>query len=232
MIALSPRLKQVADWMPEAGRFADIGSDHALLPIYLVLKHPELSAIVGEIVEGPYRAAQRAVTKHELVDRIQCRLGDGLSILRPGEVQAVSICGMGGGTIRAILEQSPAVVQELESVVLQPNTNASAVRLWAADNGWTITNEQLLADAGLLYEVIRLEKGASKALTAMEATFGPLLLREQHPLLRMRIKEELSRCGRVLEGLKHAVQTEDVQQRRAQLEQLQIELSQLLQQLK
>lgn len=227
-IQLSPRLKKVADWLPQLGRFADIGSDHAYLPIYMVLKYPQVTAIVGEVVQGPFRAATQSVGRFGVSDRVECRLGNGLQVLQPHEVQCVSICGMGGGTIVEILNQSPEIVGNLKEMILQPNTHAQVVRKWAEENGYFIFQEDLIEDAGLLYEVLFLQKGVSPKMSPLDLRFGPLNQANRHPLLPILLNEELKRIERVLIQLGEAGRSEEVINKIAEYQKWKLEVEELL----
>lgn len=92
---LSRRLEKIASYVPDQAVLADIGSDHALLPVYLVQNGKIAAAVAGELNDGPYLAARKQVDGTGTQDRISVRKGDGLSVLRRGEADTVVIAGMG-----------------------------------------------------------------------------------------------------------------------------------------
>ena len=99
------RLECVAAQVPTGARLADIGSDHGYLPVALVRRGVIAAAVAGEVALTPFAAAERTVREHELQARISVRLASGLEAIEPQDgITAVSICGMGGETIRDILE--------------------------------------------------------------------------------------------------------------------------------
>lgn len=105
-VELSPRLLAIAHQVPLGARFADIGTDHARLPVWL-LEHGRIpSAIAADLKEGPLSRARQTAARHNLTERISFRLGDGLTPLGPEEADAVAIAGMGGETIASILGSS------------------------------------------------------------------------------------------------------------------------------
>ena len=110
---LSRRLKAVADFVPQDMICADIGSDHGYLPIYLVGERIIPHAIAADIGKGPLESAALNVRKYHLEDKIELRLGNGLEVLLPNEVSCVTICGMGGGLICEILNNSPQITASL-----------------------------------------------------------------------------------------------------------------------
>lgn len=104
-LELSKRLEKVGEFVPEAARLADIGSDHAYLPVALMLKGKITFAVAGEVVQGPFDSAQKQVRKNGLEEKIIVRLADGLAAIKPeDQINAVTIAGMGGSLIKDILE--------------------------------------------------------------------------------------------------------------------------------
>jgi len=182
--ALSPRLAAVASMVPPGRVAADIGTDHALLPIHLVREGICPRAVAVEKAPGPLETARRAVADSGLTDRIDVREGDGLAPLAPGEATVLILAGMGGSTMAGILEAGPLVVDRAERLVLQPMDAPAAVRRWLADHGWAPVEEQLVADAGRIYQVIAAERGEVRPSTPLEMEVGRLLLERGHPLLR------------------------------------------------
>ncbi|SDC72794.1 tRNA (adenine22-N1)-methyltransferase [Paenibacillus sp. UNCCL117] len=160
MIRLSKRLELIANQVPQGSRLADIGSDHALLPSYLASQGVIGSGVAGEVNSGPYEAASRQVRSAGLKERIAVRLGDGLAVIEPGEVDVITIAGMGGALIVSILEAGKAKLRGVSRLVLQPNVGEDAVRGWLADNGWLLIGEQILEEDGKIYEILTAEKAS------------------------------------------------------------------------
>jgi len=183
MIKLSKRLQVLADFVPMGSRVADIGTDHAFLPCYLVKGGIANLAIGVDIREGPFRSACRTVRAYYLEDRISIRLGDGLAPLQPAEVDVVILAGMGGSTMLEILERSPQVVEKLQGLILQPMNGAEQVRDWLYSNNWVIGAEELLQEDGRYYQVIKAERGRGPKPEGLELFYGPRLINARHPLL-------------------------------------------------
>src|SRR5574344_1648931 len=94
---LSERLAKVASYVPTGAVVADIGSDHAYLPCYLVHEGIAKRAVAGEVVKGPYESAVKQVRQEGLTDKVTVRLADGLAAVQPTDgVDTVTIAGMGG----------------------------------------------------------------------------------------------------------------------------------------
>ncbi|MCI3919713.1 class I SAM-dependent methyltransferase [Paenibacillus sp. TRM 82003] len=163
MIQLSKRLTAVAEHVLPGGVLADIGTDHALLPTYLVQRGAVPAAVAGDIHAGPVQAAMRQVEAAGLSNRISVRAGDGLAVLEPGEADTVAIAGMGGGTMVDILTSGTSSLQGVSRLVLQPNIGERLVREWLLDRGWVLVSESLLEEDGLLYEVIAADYAEDRA---------------------------------------------------------------------
>ncbi len=194
---LSKRLATIAALVPPGGRLADIGTDHAYLPVYLVTAGIVPSAVAGEVNQGPFRAAGEALARVGLADRIDLRFGDGLAILAPGEVETAVIAGMGGPTIVEILDARPAVTASLSCLVLQPMLGGGVVRRWLAAAGWHIAAEALVEEDGRLYEIIAAAPGAAEEYEHILYDIGPLLWSRRHPLLKTHVAALLAQARRV-----------------------------------
>lgn len=202
MIKLSQRLQAIADLVPDGARVADIGTDHGFLPCYLVQQCQVEQAIACDVNDQPLALAQKNVEDYQLTDRVTTRLGNGLTVLEPGEVSVVTIAGMGGSLMLEILEAAPAVVDRLQRIILQPNVGAEAVRIWAEKNRWHVVQEALIRENERFYVIIALEPGRNlEPMSAAELCLGPVLLAEQHPLLGAYVSEEWEKAQYVLEQL-------------------------------
>ena len=115
---LDERLKTVAALVRPGSRVADIGTDHGYLPVYLVKEGICPRAIAADLRSGPLESARRHVTAAGLSDRIDLRLGDGLTPIEPQEVDDMIIAGMGGETIAGILAAADWVRQPRLRLIL------------------------------------------------------------------------------------------------------------------
>ena len=168
--SLSLRLTRVGEQIPDQARLADIGSDHAYLPVALMLQNKIQYAVAGEVVKGPFESASRQVKKNGLSDKITVRLADGLAAIHPDDqIDTVVIAGMGGTLIRTILEngKSQQKITGKERLVLQPNVGERTLREWLQENNYMILHEELIEENHKNYEIIVAEEG-SKIFTPQE----------------------------------------------------------------
>ena len=139
---LDPRLRLAADFVREGSRVADIGTDHAHLPIALVQEGRCPSAIASDIRQGPVDNARRNIEQAGLDGVISVRLGDGLHTVRSDEVEDILIAGMGGETIAAILDEAPWVQNARYRLILQPMTRAEKLRAYLFEKGFALHPEK------------------------------------------------------------------------------------------
>jgi tRNA (adenine22-N1)-methyltransferase len=176
------RLERVAAHVPAGAHLADIGSDHGYLPVALMRRGAIAAAVAGEVALTPFRAAERTVRENELEQHITVRLASGLAAIEPGDgITAISICGMGGETIRDILDNGKARLNGQERLVLQPNGGEQPLRQWLMENAYSIVCEELLRENRFFYEIIVAERAAPVIYSAEELYFGPLQMQARSP---------------------------------------------------
>ncbi len=208
MPLLTERLRCVATCVRRGRVVADIGTDHAHLPVALVSAGICPRAIAGDVVSGPVDAARRTVTEAGLTDKIDVRLGDGLAVLRPEEAQEIVIAGMGGETVAAILEAAEWIRDARYHLILQPMTRAEDLRRWLLTHGFSIPREHAVREGRRWYLVIEAVFTGQPPVTD-EAVFyhGRLDPREGLPLL-MRKERYLSRREQALRAAGNAEQAD------------------------
>ncbi|WP_025855089.1 tRNA (adenine(22)-N(1))-methyltransferase TrmK [Pseudomonas sp. CHM02] len=204
---LSLRLERVGANVPFGARLADIGSDHGYLPVALMRRGVITAAVAGEVATTPFHAAQRTVRDNGLEQRITVRLADGLAAIEPQDgITAISVCGMGGETIRDILESGKACLSGQERLVLQPNGGEQPLRHWLMDNGYSIVSEELLRENRFYYEIIVAERAGPVAYTAEQLYFGPLQMQARSPAFIAKWQRMLRQKQKTLASLEQARQ--------------------------
>lgn len=208
---LSKRLAKVGEFVPSQARLADIGSDHAYLPVRLMLAKKISYAVCGEVVKGPYESALHQVTLQGLADNITVRLADGLFAIEPSDkIDTITICGMGGTLIKQILLEGKERITGEELLVLQPNVGEATLRKSLVANGYTIIAEEILEENKKIYEIIVAKKlDQSMSLNEAQYLFGPLLMQEKSPVFIKKWQRELMQRQRVLQQLQNSAQNHD-----------------------
>mgnify|MGYP002377672717 CR=1 FL=1 len=217
---LSERLLNVYRYIPEGSILADIGSDHAYLPIFAVKNGTVKKAIAGEVAEGPFQTARSRVKEAGLNTIIDVRKGDGLEVLNyPGEADCITICGMGGPLIVQILQRGMDKLPGVKRLVLQPNVAGYPVRKWLQSNGWNMVAETIMEEDGHIYEIIVAEAGpATNEWLEKELFFGPYLLKERNEVFLKKWKREKEEWERIIGELDKAENKHAAEEKRKQLE--------------
>lgn len=155
MIKLDTRLKMAAEEVREGKIVADIGTDHAYLPAFLIENNICPSAIAADIGKGPLENARKVVsTSKDLSEKIELRLSDGLKEIEADEVDDIVIAGMGGILIAEILTAAPWVKDKEKRLILQPMSHAEDVRKYLCENGFEIIKEKACTDGKHNYIII------------------------------------------------------------------------------
>ena len=158
LVSLGPRLQTVASYVPKGASLGDIGTDHAYLPIALYDTRRILKAVAIDVHEGPYQSALAAVKARHLEAVIDVRFGDGLMPLKSGEVNVLTLAGMGGKTMLDILFARPDVLEPVQDLILQPQGAERAVRLALIGAGWRLKTEKLVEEDDRIYVVMAYSK--------------------------------------------------------------------------
>ena len=140
-IILDNRLLAAAKYVRPRKIVADIGTDHAYLPVYLLQNNISPKALACDINELPLESAKRTVEQYELTDFIEVRLSNGLINVEPQECDDIVICGMGGELIATILDNSKWVQNQRYNLILNPMTKPEKLRKYLFDNGFDIVSE-------------------------------------------------------------------------------------------
>ena len=176
-LELTPRLQRLADWVRPGARLADVGTDHAFLPVWLRLHGRVDSAIASDLRSGPLSRARDTGRTYGAAG-IDYRLCDGLSAIAPDECDTVVIAGMGGENIAAILEAAPWTADGAHTLLLQPQTRPEILRRFLMDRRCAITREALVEDRGRIYPVMEAVGGGEMILTPGQLLCGVKLLRD------------------------------------------------------
>lgn len=202
MQGISMRLKTMAEYIQQGATLADIGTDHAYLPLYAVTNDLVQKVIAGEVNQGPYLRAKAHIEQHRLSHLIDVRLGDGLDVVARGEVTTVTIAGMGGSLMVDILQAGLDKLQGIKRLILQPMGSEAYLREWLHRHNYRIVAEKILKEQDIIYEIIVADYGQPlDALTSIELQFGPFLLREKNQAFMEKWDGELQKKQRIFQNI-------------------------------
>ncbi len=172
---LDSRLMAIANLVRKDKIFADIGTDHAYLPVYLVENGIINKAIAADLRIGPLENAKLAVESYNYSDKIELRLSDGLDNFKENEVEEIAAAGMGGLLISSFIERTNWLKNSDIHLILQPMTHIEELRKVLFDNGFIIDNEVVAEDGDKLYIIISAYfYGAATVYTDLDLIVGRL----------------------------------------------------------
>ena len=198
---ISERLRAVAGMVSPGCRLADVGTDHAYIPIYLMQNGVIPQAVAMDINQGPLLRATENIRRYGLTGRIETRLSDGLEKLQAGEADTILIAGMGGALTVKILEAGEKVLAFVKELILQPQSEIDKVRSYLLTHGYVIAGEKMVYEDGKYYPAMRAVHGEMPLWQEVELQYGKYLLEEKHPVLEEYLKDKQKTCRKIQEKL-------------------------------
>ena len=187
---LSKRLQTIADFVKKDAVVADIGTDHAHIPIYLIKNNIISKAYACDINAGPLEKAKENINYYG-VKNIELRLSNGLEKLKTDEADTFIIAGMGGELIIDILDRGQGFFDKKNTFILSPHTKIEEVRNYLLRKGLKILKEDMCIDEGKFYTVMEaVYMGKTFSYTKGELLFGKYLIDNKNPVLFEYLKKE------------------------------------------
>lgn len=234
---LSKRLKMVASLVSEGSRVADIGTDHAYIPIFLVQEGKAPFAIAMDVKQGPLQRAEEHIKNAGLEDTVSVRLSDGLKNLRADEADSAVLAGMGGALMIRILQDNWETTVSLKECILQPQSEVAAVRAFLLEKGFSFLEEEMVYEDGKYYPMMKVrppakdfvsvsesaavsgkrEAGVRLCWNETEIRFGKCLLNKRHPVLKQFLEREQGLYTRILSSLEQS-SGERIKKRKGEIE--------------
>lgn len=171
MSILNKRLQTISAFIEKNDVVLDIGCDHALLGIYLVL-NKDIKVIGSDINSGPLLKAKENLKKYHLSRKIELRLGDGLNIMSD-DINTIVISGMGGQSIINILKNINKY-PNVKKLVISPNNDFSLTRTEISKLGFSLERETMVLESGKYYLISEYKIGKKK----IDSFFGKLDLND------------------------------------------------------
>ena len=169
---LQKRLSAAIPFVRKGSFLADVGTDHAYLPVYLYGAGHIRGAIASDINEKPLRSAQSHIAAYG-AKGVETLLCDGLDGVEAYAPEDITVFGMGGELIARILEDAPFVKDPKVRIILQPMSRAEDLRSYLAEEGFAIVGESLCAEGQRIYQIICAEyDGVRREITPFEALVG------------------------------------------------------------
>lgn len=201
---LSKRLRAIVDLVEEGDLPADIGCDHGYVSICLMKECKCSSVIAMDINQGPLNHAYENIKREGLGPYIETRLSDGAAALEEGEADTLICAGMGGKLVIHILEEAINRLSGIKTLILQPQSEIWLVRRFLLQQHFFIVKENMVFEEGKYYPMMRAEKTENAdcmTYTKEEELYGPLLLKEKHPVLLQYLQKEKETVSQTIERL-------------------------------
>lgn len=210
---LSERLMAIAKMITPGIPVADIGCDHAYLPIYLIREQITPYVIGCDVNAGPIIIAKENVSTAGLSEQIELRQGDGLTVIEKGEVKSVVMAGMGGRLMMRIMMEGEDVLSDVSEIILEPQSDVEALRHFLEDNGYLIISENMILEDDKFYPIIKAVSGTMDLSEEVYYRYGKILLREENPVLHEFLIKEKNYLKNLLEELHDNAQAPHVVKR-------------------
>ena len=153
-MAVDNRLLRIAGMIKQGSTVADIGTDHAHLPVFLINEGKCEKVFACDVADGPLKNARENII-NAAVTGIEIRKGNGLNAVMPYEAETFVIAGMGGDLIAKIISDAPWIKQEKYELILQPMTSVEDLRRYLCDEGFKITEEKVVNSIGRVYIIMK-----------------------------------------------------------------------------
>ncbi len=208
-IKLSQRLSAAAALVREGAFVADVGTDHAYLPLWLLLTGRIRGGVVSDIHQGPIERAEEHIRRYGAEGKLIPVLCDGLSGLELYAPEDILILGMGGELIASIIDAAPMTKREGVRLILQPMTHPELLRRFLWENGYTITDEVLVKEEKIYQILVAEYVGEAEEFDELSLLFGKLNLERGGALLGELLSRWMDILQRRKEGKAVAGQAAD-----------------------
>ncbi len=198
-VNINERLITALSFLDKTECVADIGSDHGYSSVYMIEHGIAKKVIATDISIPSLEKTVKLVENRCLSDKIECRAGDGLRVLKPDEVNSVFIAGMGAELIADIVEASSNVAQRLDLLVLQPMNSAAPLRERLTNLGYDIFEEGITFDNEKYYQIIKCKyTGKTSELTSLERELGTFVYKKKIPLCKEFIEHKIDHYENII----------------------------------
>ena len=214
---------------------ADVGTDHAYLPIYLVSEGISPHAIASDVSKAAALKASAHVRDAGLSDKISVFVRDGLTGYSRFEADTLVISGMGGPLMIRILENRKETVLSFKEIILSPQSEIASVRRWLYHQGFCLTDEALIRDGDHDYFILKLcppQAGQPDAYASfgddgqrriMAYRYGPILLARKDPALKEFLTREIARLDKAIACVSKGTNREPTERKNQRSRQLKSE---------
>lgn len=201
----TPRLDTLVSMARFSHVLADIGCDHAYLPILLIRSGAAERVIASDVSDGPLAKAARNVARFGMEGQIELRKGDGLAPLQPGEADCIVIAGMGGNVIAGILKKGEQTARRADKLLLQPMSASDHLRQYLYENQYAIKRETIVREDRRFYTILEVMNQETKSYRDFDCFFSPALFATpQNGLLGEYLKKRRREFAAIADGMERS----------------------------
>lgn len=198
---LSERLMTIASCVNRGDIVADIGTDHAYIPIYLVENEISNRIIASDINQGPVDNAIKSIRVHHFEAQIEAIKAPGLKGIK-NPIDSIIIAGMGGLLIAEIIKEDIALVRQSKKLILQPMSKSIELRKYLYDNHFKIVEEKIAIEGNKFYEIIIAENGEMIEYEPFECEISKALKENQDANSKKFIKDKIEKLYKIIDSIR------------------------------
>lgn len=204
---LSTRLHTISDMIMKDEVVFDCGSDHALLPCFLVKNKLSPKVYAGDLRIEPLNQARANIKRFGLQDQVIPVLSNGIEKMGP-DVRVLTISGMGFHTVKTILDQGD--LSNLKQIIVQVNRNVDKLREYINSKNYTITDEEVVYD-DFYYEIIAFTPNYNAhSYTAKQLRYGPVLLKKRTETFIAYLQYQLATLNKIYQNSHNEALIEEI----------------------
>lgn len=197
------RLECIVSMVNKCKTVADIGTDHGYVAEMLLKEGICQKVIATDLNKGPLNRAINYLTKVNLQDKCDFRLGSGLTVIEEEEAEIIIIAGMGGDLISEIIDTSKNIAKSAKQLILQPMTAANSLRMYLLNNGFIINDEMIVKENHFYFVMDAMD--AKEEITYIQDSIyyeiSKILLEKKDPVMLEYIKKVLNTNGKIIRSL-------------------------------
>ena len=203
---MNKRIEKIASFVKKGAIVADIGTDHAQLPILLIENGTCERAYACDVKKGPLNSAKENIQEKYLENQIQVILSDGFENV-PEDITCAVIAGMGVLTAMHILEEAKQRLVTLDQLIVQVNDDVPLLRRYISDNHYTILDEEIVYDRGKYYTIVVFNMKNHESYTDIELIHGPILMKKNTDLYQEYVQKQIHHLEVIIEKAKNDPKT-------------------------
>ena len=216
---INKRLKKIASLIDKGMIVADIGTDHAFLPIYLVKNKICDHIIASDINENPLKIARENIKSYGYEDNIKIVLSDGLENIEE-DIDVCVIAGMGFYTCKHIIESSKDKFAKCKSILIEINRDVDKLREYISDNNYTISNEAFVEDRNHDYIILDINMNYHKKYNEKEILCGPILKKKKDKEYMAYVQKQINKLETIISKTKDKDRIKELNKKKSYWEEI------------